>query len=131
MRQFVKVLVLVISVCMAVGAFAKPPICDDTNFPPGKTKSKPTKVTILHCGCSDDGGPMLYVDITVSSKSKGHLHHEAGSMASCSDGADSYIDFVRNGSDCQVDDGSDPIDGLEFCSGEGQAALAECGIPVL
>jgi len=131
MKQLTKILVLLIGVCMAVGAFAKPPICDDSNVPAAKTKSKPTKVTLLHCGCSDDGGPMLYVEINISSKSKGHLNHEAGSMASCSDGADSYIDFVRNGSDCQVDNGSDLMEGLEFCSGDGQVAMAECGVAVL
>ena len=91
-----------------------------------KDKGKPSKVTILHCGCSDAGDAMEYVQIQVSSKSRGHLRHEAGSFASCSDGSDTYIDFIRTGSDCQVDDGTDQLDGLEFCN-DSQVPMAVCG----
>ena len=89
---------------------------------------KPEKVAILHCGCADTGDVMHYVEIQVSSKSKGHKKHVAGSIDSCSDGTDNYIDFVRNGSDCQLT--GNAIDGMEFCSDD-QVASHECGSEVI
>jgi len=71
---------------------------------------------------------MEFVEINVSSKSKGHRHHQAGSIESCSDGADSFTDFVRSGSDCQLD-GPALGDEIAFCSD--QVALQECGTEVI
>ena len=125
MKQFARVLTAVFFAGAVMAAYAHPQECKE---PPGqmKEKGKPSKVTILHCGCSDTGDAMEYVQIQVSSKSRGHLRHTAGSFASCSDGSDTYIDFVRNGSDCQVDDGTEKLEGLEFCN-ENQVPLAVCG----
>ena len=128
MKQGIRIFTLVLSICMVSAVSAKPPECVDPKNPPGQAK-KPTKVTILHCGCADDFGPMKYVEIQVSSRSKGHLRHIPGSIASCSDVADTYIDFIRNGSDCQVDDGSEAWGSMESC--EDRIAGDECGIAVL
>jgi len=128
MKQGIRIFALILSMCMVSVVSAKPPECVDPKNPPGKA-NKPTKVAILHCGCADDGGPMQYVEIQVSSKSKGHFHHVAGSIASCSDGSDSYLDFVRSGSDCQVDDGSEPWKSMEFCGD--RIATDACGTEVI
>lgn len=114
---------------MVSAVLAKPPECINPKNPPGKA-NKPNKVTILHCGCADDGGPMQYVEIQISSKSKGHFNHVAGSIASCSDGTDSYFDFVRTGSDCQVvDDESEPWKSMEPCGD--RIATDVCGEAVI
>lgn len=76
---------------------------------------KPEKSTILHCGCAwDDLGlvaSMVYKEINISSKSKGHDAHVVGTINSCYAGTveidvdlyeDVYADFVRNGDDCQL-----------------------------
>jgi len=124
MYQGIRILAFVLSICAVSAVSAKPPECVGPTNPPGQG-NKPTKVAILHCGCADDGGPMRYVEIEVSSKSKGHFNHVAGSIESCPDGSDSYSDFVRNGSDCQVDDGSEPWSAMEFCGA--RLAMDECG----
>lgn len=125
MKQFVRVLTAVLCTFVVMVAYAAPKECKE---PPGqaKNKGKPSKVTILHCGCNDGGTAMEYVQIQVSSKSRGHLRHEAGSFASCSDGSETYTDFLRIGSDCQVDDGTPQLDGLEFCN-ENQLPMEVCG----
>ena len=101
MKGLSKVLLILASAAMATATFARPPTCEDPNFPPGKSK-KPSKITILHCGCPDEGDLMYFKEIQVSSKSKGHTRHVIGSIDSCSDGSDEYRDFVRTSSDCQV-----------------------------
>ena len=123
MKQGIRIFLLVLSVCAVSTALAKKPECDWPKDPPGKG-NKPTKVTILHCGCADEGDRMYYVEINVSSKSKGHLKHVAGSIESCSDGLGTYKDVIRLGSDCQVDDGAEPIDSMKFC---GERAVMDCG----
>ena len=68
-------------------------------------------MTILHCGCTDAGDAMEYVEIQDSSNSRGHLRHEAGSFASCCvESFDMEVDFVRNGGDCQIDDDAPDIE---------------------
>ena len=86
-------------------------------------------MSILHCGCTEEADVLRYVEINVSSKSKGHLRHGSTSLTSCFDGVDTYIDFVRSGSDCQVDDGSELVDGLDFCVDK--IAGDECGVQVI
>ena len=88
----------------------------------GAMAAKPEKSQILHCGCTlDDEGmaTMVYTEISVSKNARGHLNHIAGSIDSCFDGVDedgndTYADFVRIGSDCQL-------------GGEQLGDLAECG----
>ena len=68
--------------------------------PPGKSE-------ILHCGCvvDEESGviSMVYVDVNVSSKARGHNKHGVGSIDSCYDAAnDTYIDFQRTAGDCQM-----------------------------
>lgn len=128
MKQGIRIFLLVLSVCVVSTALAKQPECVGPKDPPGHG-NKPTKVTILHCGCADEGDLMQYVEIQISSKSKGHFHHVAGSISSCFDGVDTYRDFVRSGSDCQVDDGTGSLDAWEPC-GE-RTALQECGTEVI
>lgn len=122
MKQFVRVLTAVLCTFAVVAVYAGPPECKE---PPGqmKDKSKPEKVSILHCGCPDAGDYMYYVEIRVSSRSKGHLKHDSTSVASCSDGSDNFFDFVRAGSDCQLEGD----DYLPECQ-EGQVVGAECGM---
>ena len=66
----------------------------------------PAKSTILHCGCViDEPGTanMRYSEISISSKSRGHDNHVAGDIDSCPAGDETFIDFLRTGSDCQLD----------------------------
>jgi hypothetical protein len=126
MRQFSMVLLL--AGIFAVSAVqAKKPECIE---PPGQGGGKggPERVTLLHCGCADTGDTMQYVEIQVSSKSRGHLKHVAGGIESCSDGTDNFTDFVRSGSDCQIN--GPELDGLGFCSDD-KAAMQECGTAVI
>jgi hypothetical protein len=88
----------------------------------------PEKSTILHCGCNETADGMVYVEITISSKSRGHDQHVAGSIESCFDGVDSYNDVVRTGSDCQAS-GPELRDPIDAC-GE-QIAGDECGALVI
>lgn len=109
-------------------ALAGPPECVPPGLigkdvPPGKAK-----VTLLHCGCADDGLSLVYREIQVSNRSKGHRKHVAGSFDSCSDDGETYRDFVRTGSDCQVD-GPAMGDDIAFC--DGQIAGDECGSEVI
>ena len=128
MKQGIRIFLLVFCICSVSTVSAKPPECVDPKDPPGQA-NKPAKVTILHCACADEGDLMQYVEIQVSSKSKGHRHHIAGSIESCSDGAESFDDFVRNGSDCQVNDGAELMNSMEFCGN--LVAADECGVAVI
>jgi hypothetical protein len=117
MSRKIAIFLLFIGAFATTVAVADPPECvgpPDGGGPPGHAgppdgagppegAGPPAKVVLLHCGCADDGNRMEYVEIQVSSRSKGHRFHEAGSIDSCSDGTDSFRDFVRSGSDCQLD----------------------------
>jgi hypothetical protein len=96
---------------------------------PGKGgfKGSPEKANILHCACSDAGDRLEYIEIQISSKSKGHVKHTAGSIDSCSVGDDIYQDFVRSGSDCLID--GPELSGYPACGDK--VALQECGTPVI
>ena len=103
---------------------------------------KKPKSTILHCGCTWDGAVagMAYGTNNISSKSRGHDGHLAGTIDSCFTGdvlvidvfEPTFSDFVRNGDDCQLDGPplGDPIAAcadFEFPPVEGDP----CGIEVL
>lgn len=76
--------------------------------------ANPSKVTILHCGCTYDevnGPSMAFVPIEVNRKARGHAEHGYGSVESCYAGTtevaegvfeDRYADFVRMADDCQL-----------------------------
>ena len=111
--------------------------------PADKPGGKPEKVTLLHCGCDWDGlaPSMVYKEITVSSKSKGHFNHVVGSIDSCYAGQveidvdlyeDVYVDFVRNGDDCQL--AGPPLgDPILDCAGFDLPPVAgdACGVEVI
>ncbi len=61
------------------------------------------KTTILHCGCAEEGGPLVYKEISVSKYSKGHRKHEVGSIDACLTGTGVSIDFTRSGDDCTLE----------------------------
>ena len=85
------------------------------------------KSNILHCGCVVDAEGalmMAYVDVNVSSKAKGHTKHGAGTIDSCFDGVDTYIDFERTTGDCRI--GGTPLPGLAACETEEAGQI--CGI---
>lgn len=90
----------------------------------------PPKSTILHCGCAVDpatgGATMRFVEITVSSKARGHLNHIAGSTDTCMDTAGQAVEFIRTSSDCSV---SGAVIGDMVLCGAGQVAGAVCGQP--
>lgn len=130
MKRFFGMTVLLLCLCATSLAWAHDNEC---KIPPGHSDdkgqpNKPEKVSILHCGCADTGDMMHYVEIMVSSKSKGHKKHVAGSIDSCSDGSDNFNDFVRSGSDCQLT--GTPIDGMDACTND-QMAASECGTAVI
>jgi hypothetical protein len=133
-------LLAILSCAFASAAFAGPPECvgppewangkgpPNGNVPPGSQGK--WRVTLLHCGCADDGTQLEFVEMTVSSRSKGHRMHVAGSFDSCSTDGETYRDFVRTGSDCQVDDGQPlPGDEIAYCSD--QLAGQACGDEVI
>ena len=95
-----KLFAVALPLCLAI--FSGPALSN----PPGKS-------AILHCGCNDLGTGLEYKELSVSSKSKGHDQHVPGvGVESCFDGVDTYNDFVRTASDCQLDGPplGDPID---------------------
>jgi hypothetical protein len=112
MKRAITCLLFVLFIGMATTALADPP----------------AKSTILHCGCTPEGDGMEYVAISVSSKTKGHDAHVVGSIDSCFDGVETFTDFVRTGSDCQVD-GPPLGDPIEAC-GE-QLEGDPCGSEVI
>jgi len=59
------------------------------------------KASVMHCGCNLAGDNMEYTEISISSKSRGHDAHVAGTVDSCFNGVDTYTDVVRAGNDCQ------------------------------
>jgi hypothetical protein len=88
------------------------------------------KAAILHCGCvldADDNVGMAYVEISVSSKAKGHTKHAIGATESCVTADGGLADFVREGEDCQL--GGSELVGLQQCGG--QTAGGSCGSQVL
>jgi len=88
----------------------------------------PGKSTILHCGCNELGDGMVYTEIEVSSRTRGHDAHVAGSIDACFDGIDTYNDVVRTGSDCQL---SGPPLGDPIVSCDGPEDGAVCGTLVI
>jgi hypothetical protein len=119
---------LIVSSVAASSAFAHKCPGDPGNGPPLDPGPK-GKATILHCACADSGDRMEYVEIRISPKSRGHRKHVAGSIDSCApEGSDEFLDFVRAGSDCQLD-GPSMGEILSLCTDqvEGQ----ECGTEVL
>ncbi|MGD8643819.1 MAG: hypothetical protein PVI15_06000 [Chromatiales bacterium] len=93
-------------------------------------KGPAPKATVMHCGCNVDGTDLEYTTIAISSRSKGHDAHVAGSIDSCFDGVDTYTDFIRLGDDCQIDGPplGDPIDAcVEPIPMEGES----CGATVM
>jgi hypothetical protein len=109
----------------------------------GSALAKKDKSTILHCGCAwDELAPsMVYKEITISAKSRGHDAHVVGTIGSCYAGQaevepgvfeDVFVDFVRAGDDCQLSGPplGDPILG---CDEYDPAPLAGdlCGVEVI
>jgi hypothetical protein len=93
----------------------------------------PAKSTILHCGCViEESGAvnMLYQEISVSSMSRGHDNHVAGTIDSCPAGDETFIDFVRTGDDCQIA-GPELGDPIDMCGEEGPVAGDVCGAQVI
>ena len=89
--------------------------------------ARPAKANILHCGCAvDDAGilGMAFINANVSSKARGHNKHDAGTIDSCFDGDDTFIDFQRTADDCQK--GVTPLGNLALCVDE--MAGTSCGI---
>ena len=85
------------------------------------------KSTIRHCGCVldvDDNVGMAYVEISVSSKAKGHGKHAAGTIDSCVDANGGLVDIRRTGSDCYVSGA--PLGELVACT-DTQAINSSCG----
>ena len=79
MMKRISVVLLLAGLFTASAVQAKKPECIE---PPGHggDRGHPEKVTLLHCGCADTGDGMYYVEIQVSSKSRGHLKHLAGGI---------------------------------------------------
>ena len=84
------------------------------------------KAGVMHCGCNVAGDGMEYKEISISSKSRGHDAHVAGSIDSCFDGLETYTEVIRTGSDCQLSGPAlgDPIDA---CGDIAPALGEDCG----
>jgi hypothetical protein len=95
------------------------------SFTGGAIAQSPGKANILHCGCVTDAEGVLamaYVDVNVSNKARGHRQHIAGSLDTCFNGVDTYIDFQRTGADCLV---SGSLPGISACTTESAGTI--CG----
>jgi hypothetical protein len=111
---------LIISIaCSSVLGFANVALADP-----------PPKSSILHCGCTVDAATgnatMQFVEITVSSRARGHLNHVVGSEDTCVNGAAQAVEFVRASSDCLIEGA--PLGDLAICGAE-QVVGAVCGAP--
>jgi hypothetical protein len=94
-------------------------------FTGGAIAQSPGKANILHCGCVTNAEgtlAMAYISANVSSKARGHLQHVAGSLDSCFNGVDTFVDFQRTGGDCLV---SGSLPGLPACTTEAVGTI--CG----
>lgn len=86
----------------------------------------PSFVTLLHCGCDAEAEAMEFVEITVTSRSRGHLNHIVGSIDSCApEDSDIHLDFVRTMADCQIDGEQLLGDSIAECTD--QSAGQACG----
>ena len=94
--------------------------------------AKPEKANILHCGCVlyEDGTiDMVFIDVNVSHKAKGHTKHGEGDIDSCFDGVDTFVDFQRTANDCQISGPDLAGGGLMPCSQVGDVMAGDtCGI---
>lgn len=129
MKKCIVISTLIFASVAAIPAFGHKTDCADPPGGPPNDRGPKAKATILHCGCADTGDRMEYVEIRIGAKSRGHRKHEAGSLDSCApEGVDTFLDFVRAGSDCQLD-GPALRDEMAACTDqvEGQ----ECGMEVL
>jgi hypothetical protein len=72
---------------------------------------------------------MVYEEISISSRSRGHDAHIVGTIDSCFDGVEES-DFVRTGSDCQIS-GPPLGDPIADCGEDGPFAGDVCGVPVV
>ena len=99
-------------------------------FVGGAMAAPKEKSTILHCGCNETGDGMVYKEITISSRSKGHVNHVVGSVDSCFDGLETYTDVVRTGDDCLVA-GPNLANEIAVCEEDGPVAGDDCGALVL
>lgn len=88
----------------------------------------PDFVTLLHCGCDAEAELMEFVEIVVTSRSRGHLQHEVGSIESCApEDSDVHLDFVRLMADCQVVAEGDELLGDPIAACTDQSAGQVCG----
>lgn len=119
--RILTVAILALSTSWAVAA---PPV-DKPEKP-----AKPTKTTILHCGCSDLGDALVMKEISVSSRSRGHQNHFVQSVESCDvldeDGnVTATNNFSRVAPDCLVEG---ELEGLGSCDVVIPGAGESCGV---
>ena len=93
---------------------------------PGAPGGPHGKSAVMHCGCNLAGDGMEYKEISISSKSRGHDAHEAGSIDSCFDGIETYTDVIRTGSDCLLP-GPNLRDPIDACGDIPPALGEDCG----
>jgi hypothetical protein len=94
--------------------------------------AKKPKISILHCGVDEVTETMVYNTISVSKASKGHANHVGGSIDSEGTGdfggtgeiiEEIFVNYVRTGADCLLDDEGD----LPKCSVLGVIEGQVCG----
>jgi hypothetical protein len=93
----------------------------------GTAAAGPPKADILHCGCNLTGDDMEMKQISISTKSKGHLNHTFSDVDSCFNGVETYTDVMRTHADCSLGDPNLSPNGLMLCSEDGAAETDDCG----
>lgn len=107
-----------------------PIVCSSFLFTGPALSAPPPKSTILHCGCvitATGDAAMQFVQISVSSKAKGHQKHVTGTTDTCFNSAGLPFEFVRTSSDCSATGGA-PLSGGAICDAD-QVVGATCGVP--
>lgn len=89
--------VLIVSILIVMSAIAGSAVAEKP-----EKGGKPEKSVILHCGCNEAADGLVYKQISVSPKARGHANHVQGTYESCVDDLGNATELMRISGDCLV-----------------------------